>query len=129
MNFPYVSINVLTYFYNTFTHCIIIIQTACNLTRQGRKYTVPISNKVSLAWHTHIQRLPCNRITIYIFGTCFNCVENCVYCKYTLSGQKYLYTAKYPCTDCAIYRLKNQLGAKMGIEIHRYQQFIVLALP
>ena len=39
---------------------------------------------------------------------------------YTLSGQKYLYTDKYPCTDCAIYRLKNQLGAKMGIEIHRY---------
>ena len=47
---------------------------------------------------------------------------------YTLSGQKYLYTAKYPRTDCAIYRLKNQLGAKMGIEIHRYQKFIVLAL-
>ena len=52
-----------------------------------------------------------------------------VYCiKYcTLSGQKYLYTAKYPCTDCAIYRLKNQLGTKMGIEICRDQKFIVLA--
>ena len=47
---------------------------------------------------------------------------------YTLSGQKYLYTAKYPCTDCAIYRLKNQLGTKMGIEICRDQKFIVLAL-
>ena len=47
---------------------------------------------------------------------------------YTLSGQKYLYTAKYPCTDCAIYRLKNQLGTKMGIEICREQKFIVLAL-
>ena len=47
---------------------------------------------------------------------------------YTLSGQKYLYTAKYPCTDCDIYRLKNQLGTKMGIEICRDQKFIVLAL-
>ena len=47
---------------------------------------------------------------------------------YTLSGQKYLYTANYPCTNCAIYRLKNQLGTKMGIEICRDQKFIVLAL-
>ena len=47
---------------------------------------------------------------------------------YTLSGQKYLYTTKYPCTDCAIYRLKNQLGTKMGIEICRDQNIIVLAL-
>ena len=46
----------------------------------------------------------------------------------TLSGHKYLYTTKYPCTDCAIYRLKNQLGTKMGIEISRDQKFIVLAL-
>ena len=45
----------------------------------------------------------------------------------TLSGQKYSYTAKYPCTDCAVYRLKNQLGTKMGIEICRDQKFIVLA--
>ena len=51
-----------------------------------------------------------------------------IYFRYTLSGQKYLYTAKYPCTDCAIYRLKNQLGTKMGIEICRDQKFIVLAL-
>ena len=41
---------------------------------------------------------------------------------------KYLHTAKYPCTDCAIYRLKNQLGTKMGIEICRDRKFIVLAL-
>ena len=47
---------------------------------------------------------------------------------YTLSGQKYFNTAKYPCTDCAIYRQKIQLGAKMGIEIYRYEKFIVLAL-
>ena len=47
---------------------------------------------------------------------------------YTLSGQKYLKTAKYPCTDSAIYLLKIQLRAKMGIEICRYQKFIVLAL-
>ena len=47
---------------------------------------------------------------------------------YTLSGQKYLHTAKYPCTDCAIYRLKNQLGTKMRIEICRDQKFIVIAL-
>ena len=46
----------------------------------------------------------------------------------TLSGQKYLYTTKYQCTDCAIYRLKNQLGTKMGIEICRDQNIIVLAL-
>ena len=47
---------------------------------------------------------------------------------YTLSGQKYFNTTKYPCTDCAIYRLNIQLGAKMGIEIYRYQKFVVLAL-
>ena len=47
---------------------------------------------------------------------------------YTLSGQKYLYTAKYPYTDFVIYRLNIQLGAKLGIEILRYQKFIVLAL-
>ena len=35
----------------------------------------------------------------------------------TLSGQKYFNTTKYPCTDCAVYRLNTQLGAKMGIEI------------
>ena len=46
----------------------------------------------------------------------------------TLSGQKYLYTPKYPCADCAIYRPKNQLGAKMGIETYKYQKFVVLAL-
>ena len=37
-----------------------------------------------------------------------------------------MYTAKYPCTECAIYRLKNQLGTMMGI--CRDQKFIVLAL-
>ena len=47
---------------------------------------------------------------------------------YTLSGQKYSYTTKHPCTDCVIYRLNIQLGAKMGIETHRYQKIIVLAL-
>ena len=46
----------------------------------------------------------------------------------TLSGQKYFNTTKYPCTDCAIYRLNIQLGAKMGIETLRYQKFVVLAL-
>ena len=46
----------------------------------------------------------------------------------TLSGQKYFNTTKYPCTDCAIYQLNIQLGAKMGIEIYRYQKFVVLAL-
>ena len=29
---------------------------------------------------------------------------------------------------CVIYRLNIQLGAKMGIETHRYQKIIVLAL-
>ena len=57
-----------------------------------------------------------------------SCIQIRSVYSYTLSGQKYLYTAKYPCTDCAIYRLKNQFGAKMGIEIHGYQKFIVLAL-
>ena len=46
----------------------------------------------------------------------------------TLSGQKHLYKAKNPCTDFAIYRLKNQLGAKMGIETYKYQKFAVIAL-
>ena len=50
-------------------------------------------------------------------------------CKYyTLSGQKYLYTAKYPCDDWDIYRLKIQLGPKMGIKTCRSQKFVVLAL-
>ena len=35
---------------------------------------------------------------------------------------------KYPCTDSTIYRLNIQLGAKLGIEIHKYRKFIVLAL-
>ena len=47
---------------------------------------------------------------------------------YTLSGQKYLYTAKYPCTDWDIYRLKIQLGPKMGIKTCKSQKFVVLAL-
>ena len=46
---------------------------------------------------------------------------------YTLPGQKYWNTTKYACTDCAIYRLNIQFGAKMGIEIYRYQKFVVLA--
>ena len=46
----------------------------------------------------------------------------------TLTGQKYLNTTKYPCTDCAIYRLNIQLGTKMGIETCSYQKFVVLAL-
>ena len=53
--------------------------------------------------------------------------NDCPYFAYTLSGQKYLYTAKYPCSDSAIYPLKIQLGAKMGIELQRYQKFIVIA--
>ena len=46
---------------------------------------------------------------------------------YTLTSQKYLNTAKYPCTDCDIYRLNIQLGATMGIETSWYQKFVVLA--
>ena len=42
--------------------------------------------------------------------------------------QKYSYPTKYPCSDCAIYRLNTQFGAKMEIEIYRYQKFVVLAL-
>ena len=45
-----------------------------------------------------------------------------------VSGRKNLYSAKYPGTDCAIHRLKIQLGAKIVIEICWYQQIIVLAL-
>ena len=40
----------------------------------------------------------------------------------------YSYPTKYPCSDCAIYRLNTQFGAKMEIEIYRYQKFVVLAL-
>ena len=47
---------------------------------------------------------------------------------YTVKGQKYSTTTKYPCTDCAIYRLNIQLEPKMGIETYRYQKFVVLAL-
>ena len=50
-----------------------------------------------------------------------------VYYIYTLLGQYYSYTTKYPCTDCAIYRLNFQLEPKMGIETCRYQKFVVLA--
>ena len=32
-----------------------------------------------------------------------------------VKGQKYSTTTKYPCTDCAIYRLNIQLEPKMGI--------------
>ena len=41
---------------------------------------------------------------------------------------KVLEHIKYSCTDCAIYRLNIQFGAKMGIEKYRYQKFVVLAL-
>ena len=47
---------------------------------------------------------------------------------YTVPYQKYSYPTKYPCSDCAIYRLNTQFGAKMEIEIYRYQKFVVLAL-
>ena len=63
-------------------------------------------------------QLPCKKCITYNRSNTYH----------TQSGQKYLYTAKYPCTDYVIYRLKIQLGAKMGIEICRYQKFIVLAL-
>ena len=46
---------------------------------------------------------------------------------YTLPGRKYLFTTKYPSTDCAIYRLNIQLEPKMGIETCRSQKFVVLA--
>ena len=46
----------------------------------------------------------------------------------TLLYQKYSYPTKYPCSDCAIYRLNIQFGSKMEIEIYRYQKFVVLAL-
>ena len=48
--------------------------------------------------------------------------------QYAVKGQKYSTTTKYPCTDCAIYRLNIQLEPKMGIETCRYQKFVVLAL-
>ena len=44
------------------------------------------------------------------------------------SGQKYFNIIKYPCIDCAINRLSIQLESKMGIEIYRYQMFVMLAL-
>ena len=36
-------------------------------------------------------------------------------------------TTKYPCIDCAIYQMNIQLGAKIEIEIYRYQKFVLLA--
>ena len=47
---------------------------------------------------------------------------------HTVPYQKYSYPTKYPCSDRAIYRLNTQFGAKMEIEIYRYQKFVVLAL-
>ena len=41
--------------------------------------------------------------------------------------RKYSSTTKYPCIDCAIYQLNIQLGAKIEIEIYRYQKFVLLA--
>ena len=34
--------------------------------------------------------------------------------RYTLTCQKYLYTTKYPCTDCAIYTTKESVGNQDG---------------
>ena len=48
--------------------------------------------------------------------------------EYTLPGRKYSSTTKYPCTDCAMYRVNIQLGLKMGIETCSSQKFVVLAL-
>ena len=45
---------------------------------------------------------------------------------HTLPGRKYSSTTKYPCTDCAIYQMNIQLGAKIEIEIYRYQKFVLL---
>ena len=53
---------------------------------------------------------------------------NMVNLSHTVCGRKYSYTTKYPCTDCAIYRLNILLEAKAGIEKYRYQKFVVLAL-
>ena len=47
---------------------------------------------------------------------------------YTLPGQICSSTAKYPCTEGAIYRLTIQLGSKMGIEIYMYKKFVLLEL-
>ena len=47
---------------------------------------------------------------------------------YTLSGQKYLNTVKYTCTNCVIYRLFNELCSKMRIDIYKYRKYVVLAL-
>ena len=38
---------------------------------------------------------------------------------YTVPYQKYSYPTKYPCSDCAIYRLNIQVETKMVIEIYR----------
>ena len=46
----------------------------------------------------------------------------------TLSGQKYLNTVKYTCTNCVIYRLYNQLYIKMRIDIYKYRKYVSLAL-
>ena len=66
---------------------------------------------------------------MFIYQTLFlsYTVDICILAHtYTLPGQKYSSTTKYPCTDCAIYRLNIQLGAKVEIEIYRYQKFVLL---
>ena len=63
------------------------------------------------------------------FGDVFeNKLLHLVCSECTLTGQKYFNTTKYLCTDCAIYRLKNQLEPRWEFEICRDQKFIVLAL-
>ena len=54
------------------------------------------------------------------------CMDKTIH--YTLPGRKYSSTTKYPCIDCAIYQLNIPLGAKIDIEIYRYQKFVLLAL-
>ena len=47
---------------------------------------------------------------------------------YTLSGQRYLKSVKYTCTNCVIYRIYNELYSKMKIDIYTYRKYVVLAL-
>ena len=66
-----------------------------------------------------------SRFTTWIFGGVrILLVGQCIY---ILPGRKYSSTNKYPCIDCAIYQLNIQLGAKIEIEIYRYQKFVLLA--
>ena len=82
---------------------------------------------LSIFPHLHIRH---TKFIGYSDNLAVKCIPPAIslYPLYTVPYQKYSYPTKYPCSDCAIYRLNIQFGAKTEIEIYRYQKFVVLTL-